>query len=112
MRDRLIELIKASSPNTIEGLAEDLLAAGCILLPCKVGTTLYFLYNSPYADNPDLKTRIYETDEWYFDICKKGTSIKPRLVHGYNGEYHYYLGKTVFLTKEEAEKALAERREG
>lgn len=74
-------------------------------LLCKVGTTLYFLYNRPHADKPDLTPKIYETNKWYFDVDEKGISILPRDIHGYNGEYHYYLGKTVFLTSEEAERA-------
>lgn len=124
MRDRLIELIKAShlewlrkeydhetDKNICEYLADHLLAKGVIVPPCKVGTTLYFLYDRPYADKPDLTPRIYETDEWYFDLDEKGISIKPRWVHGYKRNYHYYLGESVFLTREQAEKALAERSE-
>lgn len=113
MRDRLIELIKkildCDKAGIIpEWLADDLLAEGVIVPPCKVGTTLYFLYDSPYADKPDFTPRIYETNEWYFDVDERGVSIKPRWVHGYKCVYHYYLGKTVFLTREEAERALAE----
>ena len=77
-------------------------------LPCKVGATLYFLYNRPHADKPMLTPKIYETNKWYFDVDEKGISILPRDIHGYNHEYHYYLGKTVFLTKEEAERKLRE----
>ena len=77
-------------------------------LPCKVGTTLYFLYNRPHADKPDLTPKIYQTNEWYFDVDEEGISILPRDIHGYNHEYHYYLGKTVFLTKEDAEQKLKE----
>lgn len=78
-------------------------------LPCEVGQTLYFFYDNRYADKPDKKTKIYETKDWYFDIDEKGISILPRSVHGYKGKYHYYLNETVFLSREEAEKALAER---
>lgn len=77
-------------------------------LLCKVGITLYFLYNRPYADTPDLTPKIYQTNEWYFDVDEKGISIRPRDIHGYNHEYHYYLGKTVFLTKEDAKQKLKE----
>ena len=121
MRNRLIDLILECRTYTpeyskqarlhAEYLAQHLLNEGVIVPPCKVGATLYFLYDRPHADKPDLTPRIYETNEWYFDVDEKGVSIKPRWVHGYKGEYHYYLGKTVFLTKEEAEKALAERSE-
>ena len=42
-----------------------------IELPCKVGTTLYFLYNSHYADKPNLTPRIYKTTDWYLKLIKQ-----------------------------------------
>lgn len=83
-----------------------------IELPCKVGTTLYFLYNSPYADKPDLTPRIYKTTDWYFEIDKTGIVICTSDIHSFNKKYDYYLGKTAFLTKQEAEKALAKMKGG
>lgn len=97
--------------NLWDFLTDHLLSNGVIVPPCKVGDTLFFIYNSPYANKPDLTPRIYKTDDWYFDIDKKGISIRTRDVHGYMGKYHYYLGETVFLTREEAENALKEREE-
>lgn len=123
MRDRLIELLLKSEPlherdldddladGEIEAIADHLLAEGVIVLPCKVGTTLYFLYNSPYADKPDLTPRIYKTTNWYFEVDKTGIVINTSDIHSFNKEYDYHLGKTVFLTREEAEKALAEKSE-
>lgn len=78
-----------------------------IELPCKVGTTLYFLYNNPYADKPDLKPRIYKTTDWYFEVDKTGIAINTSYIHSFNKKYDYYLGKTVFHTKQEAEQAIA-----
>ena len=116
MRDRLSDMIQDAvggcAKNWADIIADHLLSEGVIVPPCKVGTTLYFLYDSPYADKPDLTPRIYETNEWYFDVDGKGVSIKPRWVRGYKGEYHYYLGKTVYLTREEAEKALERSENG
>lgn len=118
-RERLVELIKtaekdfSNTGNPIldieKYVADYLLANGVIVPPCKVGTTLYFLYNSPYADKPDLTPRIYKTTDWYFEVDKTGIVINTSYIHSFNKEYDYYLGKTVFLTKEEAEKALKER---
>ena len=90
---------RKQSENTIE-------------LPCKVGTTLYFLYNSPYADKPDLTPRIYKTADWYFEIDKTGIVINTTWIHSFNKKYDYYLGETVFLTKKEAEEALAKMKGG
>ena len=83
-----------------------------IELPCKVGTTLYFLYNSPYADKPDLTPRIYKTADWYFGVDKTGIVICTSYIHTFNKKYDYHLGETVFLTKEEAEEALAKMKGG
>ena len=83
-----------------------------IELPCKVGTTLYFLYNSPYADKPDLTPRIYKTADWYFEVDKTGIVINTSDIHSFNKKYDYYLGETAFLTKQEAEQALAKMKGG
>ena len=105
--------------NHSEMIAEYLYNAGyrkqsenVIELPCKVGTTLYFLYNSPYADKPDLTPRIYKTTDWYFEVDKTGIVICTSYIRSLNKEYDYYLGKTVFLTKEEAEQVLAKMKGG
>lgn len=96
-----------------EGIVEALYNAGyrkqsenVIGLPCKVGTTLYFLYNSPYADKPDLTPRIYKTADWYFEIDKTGIVINTSWIHSFNKKYDYHLGETVFLSKEEAEAKM------
>lgn len=115
-RERLIELIRfgygkgranENVKQVEETIADYLLANGVIVLPCKVGDTVY-------------------------EICERRRSgkwqkaIVERVVHGIEigidniltarcgtTTYVYLsrLGKTVFLTREEAEKALAERNE-
>lgn len=115
MRDKLSNMIQDAvdgcAKNWADIIADHLLSEGVIVPPCKVGTTLYFLYNRPHADKPDLTIKIYETADWYFDIDKDGIVINTRNIHSCNKKYDYYLGETVFLTREEAEKALAERSE-
>ena len=126
-KDRLIELfkkihytpfpemqIKANLGNqftnyALDCIVDDFLANGVIVPPCKVGETLYFLYDNTFANRPNSTPHIYETKDWYFDIDAKGTSILPRSIHSYKGKHHYYLGETVFLTKEEAEAELEKR---
>ena len=137
MRDRLIELLcnvkcegeecfgncphrigqKCNKVQRLEmcsvfAIADHLLAEGVIVPPVKVGTTLYFLYNSPYADKPDLTPRIYKTEKWYFEVDKTGVVINTSDIHSFNKKYDYYLGETVFLTREEAEKALERSENG
>ena len=59
-----------------------------LILPCKLGTKVYRIrYKiADYPDEPDLEI----ADTWF------------------TPEYREDIGKTVFLTREEAEKALAE----
>ncbi len=81
----------------------------CVVLPCKVGDTAYYL-NGPYIIG--FKVTGYMVDE--------------RGAWSFRGEYYdpeakrmYYcapdtdkIGKTVFLTREEAERALEDRKDG
>ena len=111
MRDRLIELIykgidkhQEKIENYVvpkqEWLADYLLENGVIVPPCKVGDTVYCLY---YKFK---KPEIIEFEVDAFEVYKEYIIIR-----GYKGEnrYAYFLhniGQTLFLTKEEAEKAL------
>lgn len=118
MRDRLIELIsdmenKLYSTNEyrIACLADHLIENGVILSPCNVGNYVYFItdvncqcftikfgrvYEISITSNDNLFLSIAEydesdnvVDEWDIPKCQ--------------------WGKTVFLTREDAEKALRER---
>ena len=123
MRDRLIELISdkenellRSYPYTtneyrIACLADYLIENGAILPPCKVGTYVYFItdvncqyftikfgrvYEIVITSNDNLFLSIVEydesdnvVDEWDIPKCQ--------------------WGKTVFLTREDAEKSIRER---
>lgn len=114
MRDRLIELIDDFihsvdvshwySEELDEKLADHLLANGVIVPPCKVGQTVYVV--SRYYGG---LWRIHECRVFELTIYEK--HIFMRLVdRDYNfGMEISEIGKTVFLTKELAEKALAER---
>ena len=112
-REKLIELIteyheawKHGEGDWKNGLADHLLANGVTVLPCKVGQKVYTI--------PRTKIR-----EW--TVAGVWISADPdhsyALVHYEENENlsksmtvdFKYIGKTVFLTREEAEKALAER---
>jgi hypothetical protein len=108
MRDRLIELIKQGARGhtfmPTEGIADHLLANGVIVLPCKVGDTVYEIiakcsapwnycaYNGGYGTSRCGKNPC----EAYIKESKFALSDLENV------------GKTVFLTREQAEKALAE----
>lgn len=110
MRDRLIELIrKARKEMQKEELtsqlareyfiAEYLLANGAIVPPVEPGQQLYEIVKMPKH------TFISE-----FPMMVEPYQIIYRnIIGGYSCIPFEALGKTVFLTKEEAEKALAER---
>lgn len=99
MRDRLIELTEASlirhigkSCKLAENIADDLLYDGVIVLPCKVGDTVY------QTDG----IRIYELE--IFDISlRKG---KPYYETESIDFDNTAIGESIFLTREEAEEAL------
>lgn len=104
MRNRLIELVKhvpygVSVGATFEQyfcekVADHLIENGVIVLPCNVGDTVWEIN----TDNPfDEDLRVMEAKVERFFI---GTSVDLHCMD--------CVGKTVFLTKEEAEKALKE----
>ena len=94
MRDRLIELLRKSGASFERALPEEiadyLLANGVIVPPCKVGDKVYWIFEPPFDDVTEKE--IVE-DEFWWAMFED-------------------FGKTVFLTREEAEKALAERSKG
>ena len=116
-RDRLIELIrkgkKAFTKSDVtyieEYLADHLLANGVIVLPCKVGDTVYFLERHPERFG-GTKINTAEVVRMKLTVSHKGMCIwffvTYRDINGNDtcGEIMY--GKTAFLTKEEAEQAL------
>ena len=74
-------------PGRLRELAEADRDGRLVVLPCKVGDTVYILHRT--FDGADV---VGETELWWTDIPQ--------------------LGKTVFLTREEAEKALEAMKDG
>lgn len=89
-RERLIKLLDQNcgyvEEQKAEMLAEYLLENGVIVLPCKVGDTVYQTDTAGQIYASTVKNIIYDTSSIAFDERAIGT--------------------TVFLTKEQAEKAL------
>jgi hypothetical protein len=111
MRDRLIRLIAEANQKSIEAkpwtprqaieiIADHLLANGVIVPPCKVGDTVYRLVACPLRVSQFtweiVEIKIF-ADEINFVDDSDNVFVADEI------------GKTVFLTKEEAERALAER---
>jgi hypothetical protein len=121
MRDRLIELlIEASEGVTThcvgdcefcaDKIADHLLSNGVIVSPCKVGQTVFIIDEGDEGSDPyvlDVAITAYG-----YDISGFWATLNLPL--GLKMSAHFgerMFGKTVFLAKEEAEKALAERSE-
>jgi hypothetical protein len=101
MRDRLIELMWERLCGGDKGwageIADYLIANGVIVPPCKVGDKVYTLFCNE-VDEGVVVSCEYSRASGFSYMSSNGTF--PTLFNGQN------IGKTVFLTKEEAEKAL------
>ena len=121
MRDRLIELIENAYYCDIERLADHLLANGVILPPCKVGDTVYrlddYLWDSESSLCEHYRVGGFGDPS---ECCKTSDGRKSaecikivEIKMTYKNILQYLafedFGKTVFLTREEAEKALREK---
>lgn len=117
MRDRLIELIVnaenaiyqekpfITDTERIEKVAAHLLAEGVIALPVKVGDTVYVLGQTGHTPTV-LKGTV---DQFVFN--KNSSHIDIGFDNSFAWDYRAEdFGKTVFLTREEAEKALKRRK--
>jgi hypothetical protein len=120
MRDRLVELIVDAEnavyqekpyftdTERIGRVADHILAEGIIVPPCKVGQTVYVLtYDSPTGIEKSRVKRMVLKE------LQDGTTIKiivPCVFDDWGKAVREFypedFGKTVFLTREEAEKAL------
>ena len=89
---------------------QDKIEQGTLIeLPCPYGTELHFLYSRAHYGKPQ-PACVYSTKDWILNIASEGTmffTVAGRGI-GYYGEYRHELGKTVVLTREEAEKRLKE----
>ena len=88
---------------TIEKIADQLLKNGVIVLPCKIGDVVYTLNKTDGV----VAKKVVEIS-WKRDWS--GTDLGWGLILSGKRSNNRYnvssIGKTVFLTKEEAEKAL------
>lgn len=108
MRDRLIELLQQAHDGCVkissQRLADYLLENGVIVLPCEIGQRLYDVTE---FFNGCLYPEMYELKEngMYLEKTDKGN-----IVFTYDGMYinNEDIGKTFFLTKEQAEAKLKE----
>ena len=122
-RDRLVELIHSALAKeliknkiygfpVVEGaIADHLIENGVIVSPCKVGDTVYYLGDRLLTSSV-LPNTVYEAHVVRIVTNKLDTSL---VIHIHN-EFGVTeipkiseFGKTVFLTREEAERELERR---
>lgn len=92
---------KLKNPQLLPNKTKDEKRRFNIDLPCRVGDTVYCLYQECMEE-----TKVIEVKIDTFEIHKDYV-----IIDGYMGEYCYRyflhdLGKTVFLTKEKAKREL------
>lgn len=113
MRERLIAIIKDSlfkyidkSCNLAENIADDLLENGFVALPCKVGDVVYLFY--------PVRKGIYEAIVDEVNLNQKSNFIATRDLYFNRRRTIFFeqIGKTVFLSREDAERVLRKEDEG
>ena len=120
MKDKLIELLINTPPTRLKAVgraigktfttasnrAAHLLSNGVIVVPCKIGDTVYIIDDGDEgSDSYVLDVKVLQ-----FFINSNGIAVDLKLPLGLRLNTWAVIGKNVFLTEEEAEKALAERR--
>lgn len=137
MRDRLIELLEEADAKVGEYIRENdhmdfvptraelhgveadhLLANGVIVPPCKVGDTVWIRWGIHESTKKIYPVKVYalryDTKKNNMRLCVEAnfeiTDYGRRFNHHYIGTFPWdSVGKTVFLTREEAEQALKEK---
>ncbi len=127
-RDRLIELFRNIADGTyfgngtiVDGIKTDdvvdyLLANGVIVPPCKVGDIVYVIEPCScfcgYRTFEECHHRRTNATKWIKAVMvanKHHNRCMKLFERPYKNEYIFKIGKTVFLTKEEAERELEKR---
>ena len=90
----------------IRELAEADKDGRCVVLPCMVGEKIYYLNGKYIIEVEVVGYKVDETGAWLFI----GETYNPETNRAYHCDLETErIGKTVFLTREEVEKALEER---
>lgn len=95
MRNRLIELIKYKRHSETSELADYLLENDVIVPPCKIGDKVWAICNRGGVKRPQESI----VSDMYFTKNMEIVIVARYVARG-------IWGKTVFLTEEEAERAL------
>lgn len=113
MRDRLIEAIKNSLNKHIgkscwlaENITNDLIADGWMRPPCKVGTTIYTIKDGEVKKQFVVEVSQHCNGNSYIKYVPYDKNGIPELNWVQKIYSDKAIGKIIFLSREEAEKAL------
>ena len=111
MREKLIEML--GDYLYAEQIADHLLANGVIVLPCKVGDTVYVINDWEVEKTSVASMDIRFKKNWrdillLANVADHGIKFKDEYGNKWKS---FVFGKTVFLTREEAEAKLESIRE-
>lgn len=105
---RTIERAPTVPTNHLRELAQAEQDGRLVVLPCKVGDTVYLVTNGEIK-----KTEVESIHQWTSGHWKLGAHTDKKYTYwtGYEIDFEG-VGKTVFLTREEAEAALEAQQGG
>ena len=100
-----LEIIKEIPINRLRELAQAEKEGRLVVLPCKVGDTVYIIHNRAIR-----KTTVESIHQWSSGHWKLSVHTDKKYIHWTGYEVHFEsFGKTVFLTREAAEAALEDK---
>ena len=98
--------VHIGEPGNARKLIAEAPTVDAVVLPVKIGDSLWCVYSPPRPANPADKGKWYmgefEVARFHYGI--KGLSVE---MYGFGTVSVKEIGKNIFLTREEAEKALA-----
>ena len=95
-------------PRRLRELAEADKAGRCVVLPCRVGEKIYYLNGKYIIEVEVVGYKVDETGAWLFI----GETYNPETNRAYHCDLETErIGKTVFFTRAEAERAMEGRKE-
>lgn len=100
-----LETLNNTPISRLVELAEADKAGRCVVLPCRVGEKIYYLNGKYIIEVEVVGYKVDETGAWLFI----GETYNPETNRAYHCDLETErIGKTVFFTREEAERALQE----
>ena len=122
-RERLVELFNEAtfgvnthtladhlSRETIDRVAEYLMANNVVVLPCKVGDNVFYLHYGEICEATivNVEYNYYTNPQEWITVEYRSQAIGTNT---YKTRIDLMFGKTVFLSREDAENVLNERKE-